>query len=179
MRRLRRKRITQEAVELNITAFMNLMVILVPFLLITAVFSRMTVLDLNLPALDAAEQAESEQKFRLQVLVSKGEFLFQDGRSGLLLNRIERDEVNQNWVQFDGFVKKVKAKFPEAEDVDLLIAADVDYRSMIAVMDHLRSYSEVVAASLESYELFPNISIGDLPEAEPVTSENQSALNEG
>lgn len=49
MKLVRRKRM-QETVELNITAFMNLMVILVPFLLITAVFSRMTVLELNLPA---------------------------------------------------------------------------------------------------------------------------------
>ena len=39
-----------ETAELNITAFMNLMVILVPFLLITAVFSRLAILELNLPA---------------------------------------------------------------------------------------------------------------------------------
>jgi biopolymer transport protein ExbD len=38
-----------ETAELNITAFMNLMVILVPFLLITAVFSRLAILELNLP----------------------------------------------------------------------------------------------------------------------------------
>ena len=37
------------AAELNITAFMNLMVVLVPFLLMTAVFSHITILDLNLP----------------------------------------------------------------------------------------------------------------------------------
>ena len=39
----------KEVVELNITAFMNLMVVLVPFLLITAVFSQVAILDLNLP----------------------------------------------------------------------------------------------------------------------------------
>jgi biopolymer transport protein ExbD len=33
------------AAELNITAFMNLMVVLVPFLLMTAVFSHITILD--------------------------------------------------------------------------------------------------------------------------------------
>ena len=43
------RRQQQEAAELNITAFMNLMVILVPFLLITAVFSRLAILQLNLP----------------------------------------------------------------------------------------------------------------------------------
>ena len=39
--------------DINITAFMNLMVILVPFLLITAVFSRLTILELNLPAAES------------------------------------------------------------------------------------------------------------------------------
>lgn len=47
--RLRRRQRHAEVVELNITAFMNLMVILVPFLLITTVFSRMAILELNLP----------------------------------------------------------------------------------------------------------------------------------
>ena len=59
------KNYTKEAVELNITAFMNLMVILVPFLLITAVFSRLTILELNLPALDAA--SEKQEKIDLQL----------------------------------------------------------------------------------------------------------------
>jgi len=35
------RRQNDDTAELNITAFMNLMVILVPFLLITAVFSRL------------------------------------------------------------------------------------------------------------------------------------------
>ena len=44
MRRMRgRRERNLEAAELNITAFMNLMVILVPFLLITAVFSRVAI----------------------------------------------------------------------------------------------------------------------------------------
>jgi biopolymer transport protein ExbD len=43
------RRHNHDTAELNITAFMNLMVILVPFLLITAVFSRLAILELNLP----------------------------------------------------------------------------------------------------------------------------------
>ena len=46
-RRIQRRK--HPAAELNITAFMNLMVVLVPFLLMTAVFSHITILDLNLP----------------------------------------------------------------------------------------------------------------------------------
>ena len=36
--------------ELNIIAFLNIMVILIPFLLVTTVFSRTNILELNIPA---------------------------------------------------------------------------------------------------------------------------------
>jgi len=49
MFRKRHRRTKQVHAELNITAFMNLMVVLIPFLLITAVFSQVTILKLNLP----------------------------------------------------------------------------------------------------------------------------------
>jgi biopolymer transport protein ExbD len=49
LRSRRGSRRNVDTAELNITAFMNLMVILVPFLLITAVFSRLAILELNLP----------------------------------------------------------------------------------------------------------------------------------
>ena len=57
-----------ETAELNITAFMNLMVILVPFLLITAVFSRITILELNLPVANEQAQVEKE-RLELEIIV--------------------------------------------------------------------------------------------------------------
>ena len=63
-----RKHHRREAVELNITAFMNLMVILVPFLLITAVFSQVAILDLNLPS--STDQISTEpEAMQLEVIV--------------------------------------------------------------------------------------------------------------
>ncbi|MGH8222816.1 MAG: ExbD/TolR family protein, partial [Woeseiaceae bacterium] len=51
---------------------MNLMVILVPFLLITAVFSRLAILELNLPG-SSAEPADPEDRtFQLEITVRKG-----------------------------------------------------------------------------------------------------------
>ena len=66
---LRSRNRHRETVELNITAFMNLMVILVPFLLITAVFSQVSILELNLPAdgTDAAEPAEPELQLEITI----------------------------------------------------------------------------------------------------------------
>ena len=36
--------------EIDVTTFLNLMVVLIPFLLITAVFSRLTIVELDLPS---------------------------------------------------------------------------------------------------------------------------------
>ena len=47
----RHKKIREEA-ELNVTSFMNLMIVLVPVLLLNMVFSQLSVLDLRLPAPD-------------------------------------------------------------------------------------------------------------------------------
>ena len=45
----RARRLRKSAAHLEITAFINLIVVLVPFLLSTAVFSRLAVIDLTLP----------------------------------------------------------------------------------------------------------------------------------
>ena len=44
-------------IELNITAFMNLMVVLVPFLLMTAAFTTTSILDLHLPKAEVGDSA--------------------------------------------------------------------------------------------------------------------------
>ena len=47
---MRVRRLRKEAAALEVTAFINLIVVLVPFLLSTAVFTRLAVMDLTLPA---------------------------------------------------------------------------------------------------------------------------------
>ena len=52
--------------ELDMTTFLNLMVVLVPFLLITAVFSRITIVELSLPS-STGGSAPVEASFRVEV----------------------------------------------------------------------------------------------------------------
>lgn len=178
MKFYRRKHL-KEAVELNITAFMNLMVILVPFLLITAVFSRMTVLELNLPALDAAQQATEEKiKLHLQVVVSDQRFDIVDGNIGLIKS-IDRSVQPNNWKEFSDLMLELKKRFPENEDISLLLAPGISYKTMIEVMDHVRSAQIVVLTSVETVELFPNISIGGAPEIQIIENSTPDAVDLG
>ena len=158
--RIRRRHHAKEAAELNITAFMNLMVILVPFLLVTAVFSRMTVIELNLPEKDAQTQKEEKVKLELELVVRQGSFDVQDRRIGLI-KRFERSEEETDWNAFSELLVEIKSRFPEEQNITLLLERDIEYQTLVQVMDRVRSADVVNVAMLDTVELFPNIAIGD------------------
>ena len=74
---MRRHRKPQEATELDITSFMNLMIILVPVLLVSMVFNQVTVLELNLPLDD--EKQQQEKTGRVILLLGMGYFTWSGG----------------------------------------------------------------------------------------------------
>ena len=94
--KLRRKKRLEDIVELNITAFMDLMVSLVCFLLITAVFSRMSVVELNLPNLDTKANPDQEIKLSLQLVVHANSFDIRDETLGSI-KQIERNPEKTDW----------------------------------------------------------------------------------
>ncbi len=160
--RLNRRRKVQEPADINITAFMNLMVILVPFLLITAVFSRMTVLELNLPAAAEQQQPDQEPELALEVIVRKDSIAVGD-RNGGLMKRFPVTEEGHDYEQLSLLLQQIKARFPDKLDATLLLEADTPYDTLVQVMDRVRAAQVVVAGSVQSAELFPEISIGDAP----------------
>ena len=159
MKRVKRRTLN-DVVELNITTFMNLMVILVPFLLITAVFSRMTVLEINLPALDAAEQSTLEKiDLQLELVVTHNKFIVRDKSIGVL-SSIDRKEQD-DWQPLINILLEIKSRYPEEQDLLLLFNQDTPYKTIIGLMDNVKSTPIVEMGQLVNIELFPNISIGD------------------
>jgi len=150
----------QQAEELNITAFLNLMVILVPFLLITAVFSRLTVLELNLPALDAKSNSEQKIKLQLELVIREHSFDIQDVNLGMI-KKIERSEKPSQWKTFTDALVAIKTRFPEESSISLLLEPSVNYKTMIKVMDKVRSAQVLTGFDVTTIVLFPEISIGD------------------
>lgn len=119
MRRIRHRH--QEDAELNITAFMNLMIVLVPVLLMTMVFSQITVLELTLP--DAATSADTPDVDKhLELVVRKNELQVYYPR-GFLLKRVPLKPVEESATagagESDGIVQKKR------EDYDYELLSDV------------------------------------------------------
>ena len=166
MKHLRgRKRRHKEATELNITAFMNLMVILVPFLLITAVFSRLTVLELDLPASQSQPSAEPpEQELNLEITVRENSIEVGDRYNGML-SRFDNGGANYDLAGLSDYLLEVKSRFPDKADATLLLEPDISYEVLVQVMDTIRVAERLPDGARESvrYELFPEISIGDAP----------------
>lgn len=162
--RWRRSKTLHETVELNITAFLNLMVILVPFLLITAVFSRMTVLELNLPQLQS-DPANPDQKvdLELQIIVRPESLELRDATVGTLQKFTHENETIA-WQPIADLLLALKSRYPEETAVALLVDKRVPYKTLIAVMDQVRATEVVEAGTLSEIALFPDVSIGNAPE---------------
>jgi biopolymer transport protein ExbD len=161
MARRKHRKLVQQA-ELDITAFMNLMIVLVPVLLLSMVFSQTAVLDLNFPVIDEENLPQNSEELQLQLLIHEDSLTLADTKQGL----IRKIQSGPDGYDFDSLVKvlkQLKNRFPEKTDITLLLAEEIDYQTLVTVMDLTRSYETVVAASVVNAELFPDISIGDAP----------------
>jgi len=149
------------AAELNITAFMNLMVVLVPFLLMTAVFTQITILDLKLPPPGAQDNRLPEQKpYELRVTIRGDGLVLSDNRIGLI-RLFPRRGGEHDFAQLKTALKQVKARIPEHTGITILSEQQTRYKDLIKAMDSARSYRTQVDGEWLFAELFPNISIGD------------------
>ncbi|MFO7305687.1 MAG: biopolymer transporter ExbD [Gammaproteobacteria bacterium] len=155
-----RRRKPQEQ-EMQITAFMNLMVVLVPFLLITAVFSRLSIIELNLPAATPAAQ-EPPQGFELEVVVRKNAIEVAERNSGLL-GRYPAGEQGYDYDALRKKLKELKAQFPDVIAATILLEPDTPYDVVVQVMDTVRTFPAQQGTRTVQAELFPEISIGDAP----------------
>ena len=179
--RSRHIRLQNTQPEINITAFMNLMVVLIPFLLITAVFSQMTVLDLNLPP--ATKQAEEEPPklpIVLEVIIYEDRFDLIDRQTGPIAS-IANINGEHNYADLKENLLKIKQVFPEITSVSLLLEAGTPYDKLIQTMDAVRLYpkTDAVSGEIIQYELFPDISIGDAPVIESSVSPGTSTQESG
>ena len=160
--RIRRSRARQQqTVELNITAFMNLMVVLVPFLLMTAVFTHLSILELNLPSLGKPNQDKKDKpEFELNITIRNDALVLSDSRGGLI-KRIAKVSSGHNYQDLTATLKQVKARFPDKTNATILSEQDTKYDDLVHTMDAVRMYSALVDGEIVQAELFPDISIGD------------------
>ena len=154
----------EDTAELNITAFMNLMVILVPFLLITAVFSRLAILELNLPGSSSEPVDPKEQTFQLEIIIRADKIEIGDRNQGLLGIYPNSDD-GYDYDALSNKLSELKDRYPHKTEAAILLEQDIAYDTLVQVMDRVRIELEVDEdkESIVRSDLFPDISIGDAP----------------
>jgi biopolymer transport protein ExbD len=157
-----RRRTSRQPSELDMTTFLNLMVALVPFLLITAVFTRITIVELSLPS-PAVGTTPSEPKFGIEVIVRERGLEITNGTA--VIARIPKAEDEYDLEKLSQLVMSLKHDHPDKEDASVLLEPQIEYDHLIQVMDVVRS-AEVMADGAQEatrVALFTDISIGDAP----------------
>lgn len=157
------------------TTFLNLMVVLVPFLLITAVFSRITIVELDMPSSQGGLETD-EPEFRVEVIVRDSGLEITNGR--VTIAAIPMAGEHYDLATLKELAVSLKRDHPDATQASVLLEPQIEYDHLIQVMDAVRSasldgYGEVVPEAGDEARdteegpvrvaLFTDISIGDAP----------------
>ena len=159
---MRVRRLRKTAAHLEITAFINLIVVLVPFLLSVAVFTRLAVIDLHLPAQNTGAEVLKPDNLQLEV-VMRAHALEVGDRIGGLIKRIDRNANGHDLATLSAVMQQLKARFPDKTEASVLAEPDTPYDQLVQVMDAVRVKREQRGRQTVLTELFPVISIGDAP----------------
>ena len=145
------------------TTFLNLMVVLVPFLLITAVFSRITIVELSLPSSSDGAPAPSDPSFRVEVIVRDAGLEISNG--AMVIATIPKVEDEYDLEKLSDLVLSLKRDYPDENDASVLLEPDIEYDHLIQVMDVVRSMARPGEGDEEvtRVALFTDIAIGDAP----------------
>ncbi len=147
---------------MDMSTFLNLMVVLVPFLLITAVFSRITIVELSVPS-PSIGKMPIVPSFTVEVIVREGGLELTNGTA--LIARIPKIDGEYDLDNLAELVMSLKHDHPDEDDASVLLEPEIEYDHLIQVMDVVRS-AELAADGAEEatrVALFTDISIGDAP----------------
>jgi biopolymer transport protein ExbD len=167
-RRYHKKRGGDEAFDtdimhiLNLTPMMDILTVLVVFLLITAVFTRVTIMELNVPT-NAGGSALNKPNFAIEVIVRKAGLEIANGMS--VEAAIPKKDGQYDMEMLSKMLMRLKAQYPQKQDATVLMEPDINYDYLIEIMDAVRGVAvrEEGSKEVTKMVLFPNISIGDAP----------------
>jgi biopolymer transport protein ExbD len=169
MRSLLMRRERKQA-ELLLVPMIDIFTVLVAFLLMTAVFSRIAIMEIDLPS--SVASTPTEPKFRLEIIVRQDGFELSDGKQ--VIGTIPKVGGAYDLNALTEGALAVKREHPTSEDVSVLSEPKVPYDELVQVMDAIRSAElpatdalvvgqSVSGAQTVKVALFTNIALGDAP----------------
>jgi biopolymer transport protein ExbD len=157
------KRREHEEKELEITTLLNVMVVLIAFLILTAVFSQVTVQELKLPAQAGGGATPLKPPVVVEVIIRKNSLQITNGKS--VTETIQSTDNKYDYHKLSASLLQIKNENKDKDDISVLVEPNIEYESLIAVMDAVK-VAEIYTPGQEKPKkivLFPQVSIGDAP----------------
>lgn len=157
--------------NVNLVPIMNLFVVLIPFLLMSAAFFNISVINASVPALqkERTDLAKSDVAVTMMVRMQPETFTITASsdvlpRSELDLLRAEipRDREGKGLKEFSDHLLACKQRYPKSETMLLVPDASIEYQEVIAAMDSGRWVEEEQEGTKVRYDLFPNVVISGM-----------------
>lgn len=117
--------------DLEILPMMNLFVVLIPMLLLSAVFLELSVIRMTLPSDEAAESKQQET-LGLSIAIEEARWVVK-GRAleSLVVSRQSEDAVER----LRGALAEITGQFPDNRDVVIVSTPRTRYDDIVKVMD--------------------------------------------
>lgn len=149
--------------DIDVTPLLNVMVVLVAFLIFSAVFTRISIQELILPTQGDTKGAQDTPPVTIEVIVRKDALEISDGKSVVtsipkLGKKYDTQKLSEN-------LMRLKEKYKDKQDANILLEPDIEYEAMIQVMDAVK-IAEIKKEGQDRPQrisLFPQVSIGDAP----------------
>ncbi len=157
----RNRRAQEEEPDINMIPIMNMFMVLIPFLLMSASFFHIKAINTSVPvhADTTAKTTPQKEKIKITVVLEIKEnqlriSALSDTPNDVALSDMETIIPRQagsdiSAAELAACLKKFKAGYPDSDTMILIPDGDISYREIIRAMDCARSY--------ESEKLFPNV----------------------
>lgn len=150
--------------ELNITPFIDILVCLILFLLVTAVLGKASILNLYLPTEEEASSAtaQPEQPSIIPTIAITSKEFIVSKKPGAV-ERIPKKDAGYDFDRLRQILIALRAEPGYSNNVILLPESHLRYQALISTMDTVREYRE----GGQTKSLFPVISVGEYKEKSP------------
>jgi len=154
--------------DVNLVPIMNLFVVLIPFLLMSAAFFHISVINASVPALQKEKTDLAKSDVAVTMMVRMKPEAFTVTASSDTLARPELDELRaeiprggegKGLKDFSDHLLACKQRYPQSETILLVPDASIEYQDVIGAMDAGRWTELVQEGEKVRYDMFPNVVI--------------------
>jgi len=143
----KRKHLEPQSEELDLTALLNILVVLVSFLLLSAVFSKITIQEINMPPLASSpeEASKNAPPVVIEVMLRKDGLEIGDGTN--VTTRLPKEGGRYDTAMLSQKLKLLKDENPGKRDVILLVGGlFLMYKATTEIHEKLEGQEHAAAA---------------------------------